>query len=147
MRAVQGLARINRVSATFTLPKLLRPGDPGDPSDPSDPGDSGDSGDPDDSGDSGDLVRCGRPRFGGLTEKNQCPLDGDLRRRSGSHIFWRRPQGIRGRKSHPPPQSRSPGDYGRAEKRAVAQLPDSDAVALASGWAQCISVIAAVNAQ
>lgn len=54
MHAVQGLARINRVSATFTLPKLLRPGDRGDRGDP---------------GDSGDSVRCGRHRFGGLTEQ------------------------------------------------------------------------------
>jgi hypothetical protein len=60
MHAVQGLARINRASATFTLPKLLRPDDPDDPDDPGDPGDPGDS---------DDSVRCGRPRFGGLTEK------------------------------------------------------------------------------
>ena len=97
MHAAQGLARINRVSATFTLPKLLRPGDRGDP------------------GDSGDSVLCGRHRFGGLTEQANARSTATLGVGPAAHISWRCPQGIRGGKGHPPLQSRSPGDYGRAD--------------------------------
>ena len=66
-----------------------------------------------------DSVRCGRHRFGGLTEQANARSTANLGVGPAAHISWRCPQGIRGGKGHPPPQSRSPWHRGRRNASAL----------------------------